>query len=98
MPGAVCPRGGVLWLRTKAGRELAVETVCKTWTCVACRQKVLALIRIRIEFGCSELGRCVLTTLTLRAGSRAALDADSVSKVWKAFLYRCQGTENTLTA
>lgn len=80
--GALCPKRGFILLRTKVA-EYVKGTVCKTWSCPVCREKVLAMFRMRAQYGCLTLGRCYLITLTQRADQEdASMDAAFVNRAW----------------
>lgn len=83
-----CYRGGYLWLRSKRGQLLAVETHCKSWMCLGCRSRVLSLIQMRMLYGCLILGNCVFTTLTLQKEYGRNVDAVGVQALWTEFLYQ----------
>lgn len=73
-----CPRRGVVLLEEKIG-WLATRTTCKTWGCKVCRERVAALVRLRMEYGCLKLNNSFLITLTYEnSGMDSLRDADSV--------------------
>ena len=81
-----CPRRGSMWLQSPIGSELVVKTTCKTWKCLGCRERVKALFQLRVETGCSALGRCALITVTYRAGLRESEPAEYVPTDWRRYL------------
>lgn len=63
------------------------ETKCKTWSCNSCRQNLLTLVEMKIEYGCLMLGPCVFTTLTyVNTGPESLRHAGSVRLDWELFL------------
>lgn len=89
----VCPSTGFIELFTAAGRSVILPTTCKTWRCVICRRKLLALFRARVEHGVSTLGRCSFITITYKKGTRPRSAALIVSKEWTA-LWKALRREN----
>lgn len=86
--GGECPRRGTLWLTSNGGQRFVLETNCKVWRCVSCRDRVQALVQMRIEYGCLMLGRCYFITLTLRKVSgEPTRDAAFVARTWRRFMY-----------
>ena len=85
-----CPRGGHIWLRNGVDETpLVMETRCKTWRCKGCRDRVLAMVRMKIQYGCSILKHSWLITVTYAAGrGRILKDAECVKKDWTQFLYQ----------
>lgn len=81
-----CPRAGFIELHS-AGRVYLAPTKCKTWSCKVCRNNLLSLVKMKMEYGCLILGPCFFTTLTLPNGALdAILNAHSVRKAWEPFL------------
>ena len=80
----VCPRGGSVRLTTGSGRTVRMETQCKVWRCVSCRDRMISLFKGRVEIGCSRLGRCAFITLTYKRGSPRLKRAGCVRKDWTA--------------
>lgn len=80
-----CPKRGVLFMY-KFGREYAVRTTCHNWSCVQCRDRVLAVVMAKMEVGILILGECYLITLTfvLKRGTKRG--AEYVATVWRRFL------------
>ncbi len=76
-----CPRAGYVMLTYDEDYDpLVVETRCKTWGCRSCRDKVLAAVKRRMEYGCSMIGSSWLITLTYRSGPDILVpDADTVA-------------------
>lgn len=92
-----CPRWGWVELSTDL-RTYVVETLCKTWSCVVCRDKLKSLIKMRMEYGCLILGKSYLITLTLKEGGDSILkDANYVRKAWTALLRRLKKRSPNLT-
>lgn len=79
-----CDRSGFTELFTPAGRSVILPTTCKTWGCVICRRKLLALFRARVEVGVSHLGPCAFMTITYQADTERLKDARCVAKDWQA--------------
>ncbi len=97
LPGAamssVCPRaGGVLLGTVVPGtyyeRRVRIDTNCKTWRCLGCRDRMMALFKARVAIGCYRLGRCAFMTLTYVAGSPRLMDAGCVREDWRALFRR----------
>lgn len=80
----VCDRKGYTELFTKEGRSVILPTTCKTWGCVVCRKKLLAVFRGKVEQGCLSLGTCCFMTITYQAANESHADAVSVRKDWAA--------------
>ena len=85
---ARCPREGVIFLYTKAGRRVAMETTCKTWRCLGCRDRLKSLFKARVEYGISHLETCVFITFTYKTGMPSGVRARSVQREWRALLRR----------
>lgn len=91
-----CPRKGVVYLQR--GVDLVmVETRCKTWRCLACRESRKAKLEMLIEGGALTLGSCVFITLTFRLRGRIPCilcnrcmtrDARSARGALRRFWYR----------
>ncbi len=88
-----CPKGGSILLVTKAGREVRLKTICKTWRCLGCRRKLKALFRAKVEIGVSSLERCAFITLTYKAAVRPWSAAAYVPKDWRALWVRLRKNE-----
>ena len=66
-----------------------MATVCKTWLCRACREKVKALVLARIEKGILTAGRCYLISLTfVNRRGHDQRNAASVAVAWRRLLRR----------
>lgn len=61
-----CPKEGIAWLHRKNAPVLAVKTVCKTYRCRGCRDRVRNLFKLRVTMGCSISDHSWLITVTLR--------------------------------
>jgi len=62
---------------------VTVPTNCKTWGCIACRDRVKRYVRMRMEHGCLILGHSYLITATYAMrGEESWRDASSVAKHW----------------
>lgn len=88
-----CPRRGVVKLEDDTGWLLATKTTCKTWGCKVCRERVAALVRLRMEYGCLKLRDSFLITLTYANLDMQSLrDAHSVQvdleRFWKSLRKR----------
>ncbi len=77
-----CDRGGFTELFTPEGRSVILPTTCKTWGCVVCRNKLLALFKAKVEVGVSHLGRCSFITTTYLAESERLRAAGCATKDW----------------
>ncbi len=80
-----CPRGGYVRL-TKGSEWITMPTICKTWGCIACRDKVKSRMMERITYGCSIVGTSYFITNTFRRGSKNIVDVDYVRMVWTRYL------------
>ena len=65
-----------------------MNTNCKTWECVGCRDRLKALFKARVQTGVYRLGRCAFMTITYAAEGRWRQDAESVKKDWAALWRR----------
>lgn len=84
---SICPRRGNIWLTTRDHGKFVMATTCKTWKCKGCRDRIASLIKLRIAYGVSILGRCWFITATFKTDDQSTRrDAPSVAKVWKVFL------------
>lgn len=81
-----CPRAGYANLYAGDQASVTIKTNCKTWSCIACRERVKAVVKARIETGCSTLGHSWLITVTYRMGEGAQRHAPSVQTDWTALL------------
>jgi len=79
-----CDRMGFTELFTAEGRSVILPTTCKTWGCVICQKKLLALFKAKVTVGVSHLGACAFITTTYLLGSERLLDARCVQKDWQA--------------
>lgn len=84
---AECPRKGSVLLEAWDRRRLLVNTNCKTWGCLSCRDRAMAAFKSKVSTGVSTLGRCSFTTLTYQVGGFRLRGAQCVRKDWAA-LYR----------
>ncbi len=83
----VCPKQGWMQLVSKYGVVGYFPTSCKAWRCLACRNKVKALVVDRIEYGARLIpGVLVFITLTFKTGSSHRRDALSVERAYRGFL------------
>ena len=81
-----CPRWGWVELSTR-NRSYVKETICKTWSCMVCRNKLINMVKMRMEYGCLKVGLSWLITLTLKPGEgRTLKDARYVKTAWTALL------------
>ena len=74
-----CDRRGYVVLRDLDHTHV-MPTVCKTWRCQVCQEKLAAMYKLRVQFGCSALGPCYFITVTYVMGLRVAVDALSAVK------------------
>lgn len=65
-----------------------METTCKTWRCLGCRDRLLSRFKMLVEHGSLVLGPCVFTTFTLKMGPGLRRDARYVARVWREFWRR----------
>lgn len=85
-----CPRKGLVWLQAQSGQAVLIATNCKTWKCLGCRDRLVALFKARVETGVSRLGRCAFMTVTYQADSLRDVRARSVvvkdwAELWRLF-------------
>ena len=80
-----------MWLTYQA-RTVVLPTVCKTWGCLGCRDRLLSLFKARVVTGASILGRCAFITLTYRVQSIERRTAQDVARNWAALLLRMKRT------
>jgi len=78
-----CFRPGRVYLLSNQGEEGLYATVCKTWRCKGCRDRMMSLFKARVVIGCSILGRCAFITVTYKEGSPRLAHAQCVAKDWK---------------
>lgn len=65
---------------------VTTETSCKTWGCLACRDRVKRYVRMRMEHGVLILKDCYLITVTyVFRGEESKKGAKSVGKDWAEF-------------
>jgi len=65
--GDKCPRRGTIFMRTRKGVLAAIETSCKSWKCLACRDRKLSMVRGVMSYGVLAQKRCYLVLLTLKS-------------------------------
>ncbi len=82
-----CPRSGYAWMIDKVlGTELVVKTMCRTWACLGCRDRNLAAVRLKIQFGCLMLNPSYFITLTYRYdGPETLMQKPVVERHQRAF-------------
>lgn len=61
-----------------------MNTQCKTWGCLSCRDRMKALFRARVTLGCLTMAPCAFMTVTYKAESPRLQDAQCVAKDWRA--------------
>jgi len=83
-----CVNGGSIKLETVTGRFVRMKTVCKTWRCLGCRNRMISLFKARVQIGCSRLGQCAFITLTYKAGVESQRPVGYVRKDWAALWRR----------
>ena len=93
-----CPRAGSVLLETKYQRRIIVNTNCKTWECLSCRDRIRALFKMRVRTGVYRLGRCAFMTITYQAESKRLEDAHCVSKDWRELSRRLSRNEPEVRA
>lgn len=81
-----CPRKGYSWLRDKREKIHVVETACKTWGCLACRDRVRARVQAVLKTGLSTSKVSWLITNTFVLDERGPMGVGGVRKVWVSFL------------
>jgi len=74
-----CPRRGYLRLGCQDHNH-TIRTVCKTWGCPVCRDKVLALVTMRMEYGLQEGVNSWFITLTYRTAYDTIRNVGSVAR------------------
>ncbi len=89
-----CVNGGSIKLITLSGRSTLMKTNCKTWSCLGCRNRMIALFKARVVAGVSALGRCAFITITYKAGVESERDAEYVRKDWVALFRRMRAQKN----
>lgn len=81
-----CPRAGYVVLRD-AWHEHVVPTVCKSWGCVSCQNRMESMYRLRTEYGCSRVECLSFITVTYEMGNRgpvgAAFAAIHLRRLWQ---------------
>lgn len=87
--GSLCPRRGTVILRTRENQIGAIETNCKSWDCLACRDRKMAMVKATMSYGVSALGQCYLVSLTFvaidaRLRKLTKSQAKSERKPWRA--------------
>jgi len=85
-----CPRAGSILLETKYHRRLLMNTQCKTWGCISCRERMKSLFRARVSSGVSRTGRCAFMTITYKEGSERLSRVGCVARDWRALWRRFQ--------
>lgn len=85
---ALCPREGYVKLRSVHGEFGVLKVNCKTWRCLACRDRLKSLFKSRVATGVSALGQCVFMTFTYKVVYARYGTAEFVKKDWKAFWRR----------
>ncbi len=86
-----CPRAGSMLLETIVpgtgyARRVLINTNCKTWGCLGCRDRLKKLFKLRVETGVSRLKRCAFVTLTYKLESERLEVAGCVARDWAAYL------------
>jgi len=85
--GGDCPRRGYVELVGDDGTINYAKTTCKTWRCLPCRNKLVSLVRMRLEYGLSTLERCLFITLTLRLETgHSPEDVSFAQAAWRRLL------------
>ncbi len=83
----VCLKSGYIILESQTGRRGAYKTICKSWRCVVCRKKLMALFIERVKLGSLTLGPLYFITFTWwQDGPQTLMDAKSAEADWRAFL------------
>lgn len=85
---ALCPDRGMVYLVSRDRKYIMVNTNCKTWGCLSCRERLLRVFKMRVQAGVLGLGRCVFITATFRWDEKSQRNAQYVAKVWKALWRR----------
>lgn len=88
-----CPKAGFAILEDESHRHV-VPTVCKSWRCESCREKLRMLYQMRMEYGCSKVGRCLVMTVTYELGNRGVVDAASARADLRVLWSRLRRREN----
>lgn len=89
-----CPRAGYVTMISEDGELVVQPTSCKTWRCVSCRDRVMALFKARVTSGCSILGTCAFITVTYKADTPRGSPASYVATDWAAFLRKVRLTSD----
>ncbi len=75
---SLCPRRGSIKLTAPDGRSCVIQTNCKTWSCLSCRDRLLNSFKMRVELSCLTWVRSSLITITYKAD---ALSLSTVASV-----------------
>lgn len=74
-----------------------VKTICKTWRCTVCKNKLRALYAARTRYGVHKLGPSYFITVTYEMGRRDALTAEvarsDLRRFWVGFRKLNPGAE-----
>jgi hypothetical protein len=85
-----CPRRGFAIL-VERDHEHVVQTVCKTWGCKPCAEKLVTMYQLRTEYGSSRVEQLSFTTVTYEMGKRSAVTARSAGadlrRLWQRMRY-----------
>ncbi len=73
---------------TQYERRVLIDTNCKTWSCLACRDRLRALFKARVITGVFRTGQCAFMTLTYLADSERLEVAGCVARDWRALFRR----------
>ena len=91
----LCIKKGYAWLQEKTtGRKYYVPTNCRTWSCRGCRDRNLAAVRLRIQYGCWMLKASLLITVTYKIGKTSAVRTADVAGRDLARLFTSIGRQN----
>lgn len=82
-----CPRQGFVRMKLYKGGDVVTTVNCRTWGCLACRDRKTNQVKAMIRYGISTLGPTYLITLTLRLGKgESPKDAKYVAAKWKRYI------------
>jgi len=83
-----CPRKGSVLLESWDQRRLFINTNCKTWGCLSCRDRSMAGFKMKVSAGVSTLGRCAFITVTYQREGLLAKGVQCVPRDWAALSRR----------
>lgn len=85
---AVCQKRGYVVLTAPDQTIGAYPTNCKSWRCIPCRRKLLALFIERAMIGYSTIGPLFFITNTFKKELHTTVNATDAGLVWSEYLKR----------